>query len=201
MLRVQGPDIVFVILLFGGNILENSAIPCVQFVLKQSMMKAVISSYSISKYCKSARMSRSTFYRTFENGKVDLLYKGLEESLKDSLMPKKFDKTMRMSIYRGLKEIEAEKNFYLSIYKITRMEDRSIIRVRLKKLAYQIVMKYADKFEGLPKRKGKTLGNLIYNNISEWITHGCLENVNEIYQQLELLLPQVEGHRCSDNNK
>ena len=166
----------------------NMAIPCSEFVLKQSLTKKKLDKYSVIDFCKDAGINRGLFYSQYRN-LSDLFVSVLTLRLKKSMRNTKNESINRV-FYRLLCKIKKDAVFYLNILHISKKHE-TFYPILKKEIAIGLE-NYMRPRGAFSVRTIELVAEGIYSVLFNWISHEYQTDIRDIYQCINLFLPQIE---------
>ncbi|RVU69955.1 hypothetical protein EJK17_10345 [Lactobacillus xujianguonis] len=123
------------------------------------------------------------------------------QEVKDMLRPKYEGEDLQHIIYRSLVRIKRNKFLYLNIIAWTDAAEKRYLRGKLQDLLMDFLRMYAAKRYGISNRNLRRNMLNIYSQVYFWLVTDCQESVEDMYHNLLIIVPSMEGHRCSFERK
>ena len=155
-------------------------------ILRRELTKNSMEKYSVTQYCNAAGMGRGTFYNTY-TGIADLFCNTLQFEIKTHFNDY-YDCTPRKLIYAFIREIGNYRIYYTNIYRITSRKKNIHICSHLNRTLFKEMQKHLLNSDYSNKRI-KSVTNMIFSRIKDWVAHNCTDRVLDVYTDLAVLLP------------
>ncbi|WEV43188.1 TetR-like C-terminal domain-containing protein [Lactobacillus sp. ESL0684] len=163
-------------------------LPCAEKVLKSALTKNIRTKYTVSLFCREAKIDRGTFYNHYRN-LSDLFLSVLTLQMKRALKCQNSEH-LNSIFYRLLKVIAENKFFYFNIISLAN-DPYTFYAVLRKELAFAIE-EYLRPRTAFSVRKVELISNAIYTVINHWVKGFCQQDIRDVYQTIGLLLVNLE---------
>lgn len=155
-------------------------------VLRRELTKIAVEKYSVTQYCNAVHMSRGTFYSIY-TGMADLFCNTLQFEIKTHFS-EYYNCDLRKLLFAFIREIGDYRIYYTNIYRITYKKKGIHICNQLNRTFFKEMQKHMLNSDYSNKRI-KSLTNMIFSRIKDWVAHNCSERVLDVYTDLACLLP------------
>lgn len=154
--------------------------------LRRKLAHSVMHKYSVTQYCQDAGMGRGRFY-TLYTGLSDLFCNTLQFEIRKHFNEYQ-DCDSRQLIYALIREIGDYRIYYFNLYHLSSKRNETHICHQLNKTLFKEMQRHLFNSDFSNKRI-KSVTNIIFTRIKDWIAHSCNERVLDVYTDLSILLP------------